>query len=234
MLRLLARSGIKSGWLWLVLLASNCFFLLSCGETTAPTEQEQSEPSSISFSIKLSKLAVASLVRAEVVITASGMEKMTQPLTITGDQVTGRVSGIPAGNDRTFTLNGYDSSGTLIYTGFTQVDMPAGKTVEVIVTMRRVASSTGPRLRIISPVTTQRYPLGTVIVGEIENFGSTDAFSVSVNFTARNRNSAAVASYTLDIGTVRKGEKIVFEVRSFVTTSDSPSSLLYVTNADYS
>lgn len=115
--------------------------LVACSDTSVPTEAERNVAGNVSFSIRLSKIAAASLVRAEVVITAADMEEMKQELSISGDTVTGTVRGIRAGNSRTFTLNGYDSSENLIYTGSKQVDMPAGETVLVRVTMRRISSS---------------------------------------------------------------------------------------------
>ena len=130
--------------LWISLcLVTLLWGLSSCQDSQAPLDMgvEDQEGSRVSFAIRLSKLAVATLARAEVVITASDMEEIRQDLTISGELATGTVEDIPAGNARLFTLNGYDAAGTLIYSGSSEVDLPAGEVVPVQITMRRVDTS---------------------------------------------------------------------------------------------
>jgi len=75
------------------------------------------------------------------VITASDIEEIRQDLSISGELATGTVEDIPAGNNRLFTLNGYDAAGDLVYSGSSEVELPAGEVVPVQITMRRVDSS---------------------------------------------------------------------------------------------
>ena len=121
------------------------FFLNACGdgERQTPVESELSEGVEVSFAIRLSKLAAATMSRAEVVITASDMEDIRQELTLDGSKVTGAVQGIPSGSERLFTLNGYDVADQLIYTGYSKVDLPPGEIVTVRITMRRIGGATG-------------------------------------------------------------------------------------------
>ena len=141
------------GWSWVRSRSSfpgMCLFLLlalwgvisACSDTSVSVESpETREESSVSFAIRLSKLAVTTLARAEVVITAADMAEIRQELTISGETITGTVKGIPAGNARLFALNGYDAAEMLVYSGSTQVDMPVGEVVPVRITMRRVDST---------------------------------------------------------------------------------------------
>ena len=109
--------------------------LSSCSDG-APSRPAAGESGEASFAIKMGKAVAATLARAEVVITGSDMDDVRQELSIQDNVVTGLVRNIPAGDDRLFTLNGYDSSGNLAYTGSATADVVAGQQVTVRVTMR--------------------------------------------------------------------------------------------------
>lgn len=120
----------------------------------APTQietQGTGEGGSVAFAVPLSKPAAADLARAEVVITAADMDTIRQDLTISDQQITGTVEGIPAGNTRRFTVNGFDATGTLAYTGSAFVNMPEGEVVPVSITIRRVGVN--GRVWFLSPKT---------------------------------------------------------------------------------
>ena len=218
------------------LLSSAVFLTLaSCSNTSRPTEPKTSESGRISVALKLSKAAAASMSRAEVVITATDMAEIRQNMTINGDTVSGEVRGIPAGNDRLFTVNGYDSSGNLIYSGGTRARVIAGQQVSVRITMRRMDSPIGkPELRISSSATAARSTSTTTtrITGEIENSGNTDATNVKIEFRARNSGGAAISDASTTIGTVNKGESELFTA-TFSNTSYRPTDTRYVSRADY-
>jgi formylglycine-generating enzyme required for sulfatase activity len=118
--------------------------LSACDNGEAPVRvSADGEGSEASFTIALSKAAQISLARAEVVITAADMLTMQQELQVSAEAITGGVEGIPAGPERLFTLNGYDAAGALIYTGSSRVDLVAGTTASVRITMRPVGAATG-------------------------------------------------------------------------------------------
>ena len=109
--------------------------LSSCSDG-APSRPAAGESGEASFAIRMGKAVAATLARAEVVITGSDMDDVRQELSIQDNVVTGLVRNIPAGDDRLFTLNGYDSSGNLAYTGSATADVVAGQQVTVRITMR--------------------------------------------------------------------------------------------------
>ena len=65
------------------------------------------------------------------------MDEIRQDLTIDGDVITGIVRDIPAGDERRFVLNGYDSSGNLAYSGSAIADVVAESQVTVRITLRK-------------------------------------------------------------------------------------------------
>jgi len=79
----------------------------------------------------------------EVVISGSNMEEMRVDLTISGATPNGTVMGIPAGDQRQFTVNGYDASGAVAYTGSATLDLPAGEVVPVHVVVRSTTGGSG-------------------------------------------------------------------------------------------
>ena len=109
--------------------------LSSCSDG-APSRPAAGESGEASFAIRLGKAVAATLARAEVVITGSEMDDVRQELPIQDTVVTGLVRNIPAGDNRLFTLNGYDSSGNLAYTGSATADVVVGQQVTVRITMR--------------------------------------------------------------------------------------------------
>ena len=109
--------------------------LSSCSDG-APSRPAAGESGAASFAIRMGKAVASTLTRAEVVITGSNMNDVRQELTIDDNVATGLVRNIPAGDDRLFTLNGFDSSGNLAYTGSATADVVAGQQVTVRITMR--------------------------------------------------------------------------------------------------
>ena len=125
-----------------------CFVALSliaCESTPSITEPN-SGAGQVSIEFRLGKLAAASIARAEIVITAPDMDDLRQDLTIDGNLITGDVRSIPAGSNRLFTLNGYDASETLIYTGSSSAEVISGEEVIVRIVVQRLsqASDTTP------------------------------------------------------------------------------------------
>jgi ribosomal protein L21 len=69
------------------------------------------------------------------------MTEIRQYLTISGNIVSGTVRDIPAGANRFFTLNGYDASGTLTYTGSSVAEVIPGENITVRITLKRLSQA---------------------------------------------------------------------------------------------
>ena len=136
MLKLSAKLKNNQAYLmyWAIVCAL-CVGVVACSDS-ALTRPEANDGGEASFFIR-SKVVAATLSRAEVVITGSNMDEIRQDLTIDGDVITGIVQNIPAGEERRFVLNGYDSSGNLAYSGSAIADVVAGEQVTVRITMRK-------------------------------------------------------------------------------------------------
>ncbi len=224
----------------LALLFLLCAGLVSCSGDTLTQPGGVRDSGKASVAIRLGKVVATTLSRVEVVITCSDMAEIRQDLTIDGDRATGIVRDIPAGSDRLFTLNGYDSSGSLAYTGSATADVIAGEQVTIRITMRRVGAPAGkPRLRIATSASAQRpdcCSIGTtVITAEIDNTGDADATNVTIDFRARHNSGAAISDSRATIGTVAKGESKLFTT-SFSGTCWSKYTdceTKYVSRVDY-
>lgn len=234
MLRLSVRLRNRASLAAIFLLLMCCGILGSCGSVSSPTQPERERSGEMSITIRLGKTAAADISRAEIVVTGEDMAEIRQNLTISGNTITGSIRGIPAGSNRLFTLNGYNASGAMTYTGSGQATIVAGKSVTVRIEVRSVASAGGPVLAIGSAVTIVRYSsTGTSrITGELLNTGTGDATGVTINFRARNSSGAAISDATVTIGTVRKGVSSLFSV-SFSNTDDRSSESRYLRTAEY-
>lgn len=78
---------------------------------------------------------------AVITVSSSDMLTITQNLTVTDTSVEGKVSGIPAGKDRIFTITVYDSLDNLQYRGSAMADIVADSTVHVTITIKRVSGA---------------------------------------------------------------------------------------------
>jgi hypothetical protein len=227
-----ARLMARDAPIFLVAVLSLGTTLSACDSARSPVRGDEQVPSEMSILIPLSKPAAANISTAEIVITAGGMEEIRQALTVTGTALTGVVTGIPAGADRKFTINGYDSSGDLTYTGSETATVTAGERVRVAIIVRATngSSSTQVVLDIASPVAAS-YAYSQLedyleISGEIRNPSSLTASNVSVVFTARNSSGAVMDQGTKSIGSVPPGNLFFtyrFSRRVF-SSSGSPAS----------
>ena len=235
--RLLERSRIRHSLTVALLLFAGCLVLGSCDSTPSPTQPKSADSGEMSVAIRLSKRAAADISRAEVVITGTGMAEMRQNLVISGNSITGIVRGISAGANRLFTLNGYDSSGSLTYTGSAGATVVAGQQVTVSVTVRSTVSVGKPTLVMGSSVSAQREPWGssnykTTITGEISNNGAADATDVVISFRARNLGGAAIGDASTSIGIIQKGQNKLFSA-VFSETDYFRSDSRYVVTIDF-
>ena len=93
--------------------------------------------------IALGKVAASNISRVELVVSASDLSApIISVLTVEGDEVVGTVV-VPVGSNRVFTINAYDSSGELIYSGQSRTDVKEnGATVLPPISVRAVDAST--------------------------------------------------------------------------------------------
>lgn len=190
----------------------------------------------------MGKVAAANISRAEIVITGSGITgEMKQQLTISGNTITGTVIGIPAGSDRRFTLNGYNASGALTYTGSTTATITAGQPAIVRIPVKKVgAAPTGtPRLQIGDTATAIRgYGNNselTSITLAITNAGTADATGVRIKFMAQGNGGGPVDDAEVNIGTVKAGDRRLLQDLDviFSGTSEWSFEANYVTSAEF-
>ncbi|MEW6755372.1 MAG: hypothetical protein AB1505_30980 [Candidatus Latescibacterota bacterium] len=207
------RSSIASA----VVLTTCCLWggLWSCSAERSPAAEGADPGGAITVAIRLSKAAAASIARAEVVVTGSGMTEMREALTVRGDTLAGTVRGIPAGTGRRFTINGYDASGTLTYTGTATAEIVAGQQATVRITVRPAGAPIGlPQLRIAATATARRPTTSggtTRITAEISNAGSGPATGVTVSLRATNSSGIAISDAEAAVGTVGPQESKLFD-----------------------
>lgn len=235
----LENSSCPVPWPLLLLL---CAGLVFCSGDTL-TQPEVRDSGKASVAISLGKVIATILSRVEVVITGSDMDEIRQDLTIDGNRATGTVRGIPAGSDRLFTLNGYDSSGILAYTGSASADVIAGEQVTVRITMRRVGTAAGkPQLRVADSASAQRgiYASGlyrrndiTRVTGEMENTGDADATNVVMDLRGRNVSGAVISDSRDTVGTVKAGKSKLFTADFSGTSEYSWDTGTYLSLVDY-
>ena len=115
-----------------------------------PTDYADDRPAQtgeLAIAIRMGKLAQETIARAEAVVTASDMDTITQDLTVDGNTISGFLPAIPAGSNRLFTLNAYDSANDLMYTGSSTTDVEAGTQTTLRITMHKVVpEETAPPL----------------------------------------------------------------------------------------
>ena len=220
--KLSARLGNRVFLGVILLLYSGCLILGSCDSISSPMRHESEGSGEMSVTIRLSKAAAADISRAEVVVEGTGMTEIRQNLTISGNTITGTVHGIPAGSNRLFTLNGYDASGDLTYTGSANATVVAGQQVTVRITVTATSSVGSPQLEVSGTASALRptYEGTTIITGEIMNAGSADATSVALDLRARNSSGTAIGDARVSVGTIRKGESKLFSASFSQTCYD--------------
>lgn len=79
--------------------------------------------------------------RATVTVTGSDMATVTTPLTVADSSVEGRVSNLPPGKSRRFTVEAFDSNAVVQYSGSAIQDLLAGQTAVLKITLYRAGTS---------------------------------------------------------------------------------------------
>ena len=120
-------------WLLALLVILGCSG--SKNNVTAPSESNKATGMKLSL---INESLPASLTRAEVVVEGPGMTRLQQDLSIEGNSIIGNLPEVEVGDARTFTINGYNAQGEVILQGSTTVDVRAGVTLELSVTLTEV------------------------------------------------------------------------------------------------
>lgn len=206
----------------------------SCGEAPLSPQPEYEATGEISVAIRMGKVAAANISWAEIVVTVSGIDYLKkQRLTVSGDTIRGIVTGIPVGSAR-FTLNGYNASDTLTYTGSATATVTAGQSVTVNIPVRRVgAAPTGtPQIQVGGVASANRLSYSTEVTMEVSNTGTADATNTIIKLRARGSSGAAVADAEANIGTIRQGDSRLVTV-TFDGTDNLSFESKYIYTADY-
>ena len=224
--RSLERSRIRHSVTVALLLFAGCLVLGSCDQASSPTQPKSADSGEMSVAIRLSKRAAADISRAEVVVTGTGMAEIRQNLTVSGNTITGTVRGISAGANRLFTLNGYDSSGNLTYTGSASATVVAGQMVTVEISVRSTAAGQPTAQLEAKGIRINRgenyggdfstySSIGedAKITGEIENTGDVGATGVRITVSLRDGGGALLGRVRgHNIGNVPAGDSVFFSV----------------------
>ena len=122
------------------ILLGTAFLPVSCQDASRPVKSEQPSAPSPNISFKITQDIASQISRVELRITGPEMPAIVQELSLEGTTITGFVSDIPVGNNRLFTLNGFDSEGKLLYTGETLANIQTGEIADVQISMQNVAN----------------------------------------------------------------------------------------------
>ena len=226
MLRSLEKLRIRHSLTVVLLLFVGGLALGSCDRASSPTQLQNTDSGEMSVAIRLSKRAAANISRAEVVVTGTGMAEIRQNLTISGNTISGTLRGISAGANRLFTLNGYDSSGSLTYTGSAGATVVAGQMVTEEIPVRSISAgqptaqleAKGIRVNRGENYSGDFSTYGSIgedvkITGEIVNDGNIDATGVRITVSLRDSGGALLGRVRgYSIGSVPAGESVFFSV----------------------
>ena len=119
-------------------LFSLCALLLSaCSDPSLAPQAADETPTAATFSLRLDA-ETPSALRAEVIISAADMREIRFPLTIADGDIVGSIRDIPAGPGRLFTVNVYDATDHLRFTGSTRLDLAPGQSIPVSLVLDKV------------------------------------------------------------------------------------------------
>lgn len=123
------------------LLVLLCFNLYSCSFDDNRAVAPETEDSAIAVKIAIPAALLQSVARVEYLVEGEDMDVLRGALEIAGNSARGTVRNIPPGKERIFTLNVYDTSDQLSHTGSTKVDIVAGRTAQVRISLRALAGA---------------------------------------------------------------------------------------------
>jgi formylglycine-generating enzyme required for sulfatase activity len=161
------REMFVAGIVATLLIAS---LFVGCGKQS----QSALTPAPTQFGTAVFKLAVAAnspfaMIAKTITLTisASDMNTLTRSLTKTDSTVTGTVTGIPAGKNRLFRVDVYDSANVDEYTGSATADIAADDTVPVNITVVRKSGAVTVNGTVVEDlgIVMKDIPAGTFTMG---------------------------------------------------------------------
>jgi hypothetical protein len=137
--------------------------LTTCGKSEKIINPTGNQTGAALFKMTAAPKSIFMLLADSAVLTISAgdMLPMRKVLQVTDSTVEGIVERIPAGKNRSFSINVYDSMKTLQYTGSTLSDVIADSTVTVLVPITRVSGGATVRV-IIDSLDTMPIPIPTL------------------------------------------------------------------------
>lgn len=122
---------LKIGSILLVALSG----LLACGDRRMASTEAEETGAVVLLTAKVNAEVAARLAQVEVTVAAADMPAMRRTLAVAGDRIVGTVSEIPAGAARLFAVAGYDAAGALVASGSAKLDLAAGQSVPLGLTL---------------------------------------------------------------------------------------------------
>lgn len=116
------------------------FFKCSLKDVTRP-DSLTIQDKTLSISISLPPGSSDSLSKAEVIISATDMDSIRQPLTIEKTLVHGTAAKIPLGYHRHIEIQVFNASNLMVYYGDTYADILSEKTVDISITLYYISGS---------------------------------------------------------------------------------------------
>jgi formylglycine-generating enzyme required for sulfatase activity len=171
------RKMFVAGIVATLLIAS---LFVGCGKQS----QGALTPAPTQFGTAVFKLAVAAnspfaMIAKTITLTisASDMNTLTRSLTKTDSTVTGTVTGIPAGKNRLFRIDVYDSANVDEYTGSATADIAADDTVPVNITVVRKSGAVTVNGTVVEDlgIVMKDIPAGTFTMGSSDPSNVPDA-----------------------------------------------------------
>lgn len=123
------------------LLVLLCLSLFSCSLDKNRAIAPELADSAIAVKIAIPTALLQNVAHVEYLVEGEGMDLLRGTLEIAGNSARGTVQNIPPGKVRTFTLNVYDTANQISHTGSTQVEIVAGRTAQVRISLRALTGA---------------------------------------------------------------------------------------------
>ena len=121
-------------------IAAGLLLLLLIGSCDFLSNLQPDGGANVTINTGISRAAPADVASFKLTVTAADMATISQVFTGTAIQLT-----VPSGNGRTFLLDARDSSGNTLYKGTKTVDLEAGKSTTIVLSMNPADTSGLPQ-----------------------------------------------------------------------------------------
>ncbi|WP_444547804.1 kelch repeat-containing protein [Stigmatella ashevillensis] len=158
----------RSSLAWLSLTAALLALAAGCG--APPQPEEDSTGSAQLFGTLAQAVSSTDVTSVLVTVSAPDMQARTANLVKTNNQWSGTLGKLPAGTDRTFTAEAFNSGGSKLYAGAaTGITLLASQTTAVSITLQEVSpaapfENAAPVITSLSAAPSTVEPAGTVVL----------------------------------------------------------------------